>query len=199
MATPTACLRALQDAADRLDESPTKQQYEGLGLTPSASTIIRHFDGWNAAKREAGLATNPSRGPRVGPKPDDVAVSDDEWAALSQDQRWHYRNREHNTQRTLDRRDRLRAAVYEYKRDHRRCQRCGEPEPACLEFHHRDPAEKKRTVSELISYGHALETVRAEIEKCDVLCANCHRNEHYEVPDAVTPAGERGEALLDHD
>jgi hypothetical protein len=199
MATTTDCLHALQDAAATLDESPTKQQYEDLGLTPAASTILRHFDGWNAAKRAAGLATNPSRGSRVGPKPDDVDFTDEEWATLSQDQRWHYRNREHNTQRTLDRRDRLRAAVYEYKRDHCVCHRCGEGDPACLEFHHRDPDEKVRTVSELITYGNSLETVCEEIEKCDVLCANCHRREHYTVPDAVTPPEEPSVASLDLD
>ena len=108
MATTTDYLHALQDAAATLEESPTKQQYEDLGLTPAASTILRHFDGWNAAKREVGLDTNTSTGSRVGPMPDDVDFTDAELAALSQDQRWHYRNREHNTQRTLDRRDRLR-------------------------------------------------------------------------------------------
>ena len=196
MATTTDCLRALQDAAETLDDSPTKQQYEALGLTPAASTILRHFDGWNAAKRAAGLETNASTGSRVGSKPDDVDFTDAEWAALSQDQRWHYRNREHNTQRTLDRRDRLRGAVYEYKRDHCECARCGESHPACLEFHHRDPETKERTVSELITYGNSLETVRAEIEKCDVLCANCHRQEHYSVPDAVTPPEAAGKTSL---
>jgi hypothetical protein len=35
------CLEALQEAADVLGESPTKQQYEELGLTPAASTILR--------------------------------------------------------------------------------------------------------------------------------------------------------------
>lgn len=192
MATTTDCLQALQDAATTLGESPTKQQYEELGLTPAASTILRHFDSWNAAKRKAGLETNPSRGSRVGSKPDDVDFSDGEWAALSQDQRWHYRHVEHNTQRTIDRRDRLRAAVYEYKRDQCQCRRCGEGDPACLEFHHRDPDDKERAIGELITYGAGPEKLEAEIAKCDVLCANCHRKEHYTVPDAVTPAGDGG-------
>ena len=199
MATTTDCLQSLQDAAEMLDDSPTKQQYEQLDLTPAASTILRHFDGWNAAKRAAGLETNSSRGSRVMSMPDGVDFTDDEWAALSQDQRWHYRNVDHNTQRTLDRRDRLRAAVYEYKRDHCQCQRCGEGDPACLDFHHRNPDEKERAVGEMITYGYGVAKLEAEIEKCDVLCANCHRREHYEIPDAVTPPGAPSAATLDLD
>jgi len=50
--------------------------------------------GWNEAKGAAGLATNASTGTRIVPKPDDVELPDGlEWAELSQDQRWYYRNR----------------------------------------------------------------------------------------------------------
>jgi hypothetical protein len=45
----------------------------------------------------------------VGPKPDDVDITDGEWAELSVDRRWDYRNREQKLQQTLDRRGRLRA------------------------------------------------------------------------------------------
>ncbi|MFB6255847.1 MAG: hypothetical protein ABEH58_03825 [Haloplanus sp.] len=33
-------------------------------------------------------------------------------------------------------------------------------------------------------------------QNCDVLCANCHRREHYTVPDAVTPPEAGGETSL---
>jgi hypothetical protein len=200
MATRTDCLQALQAAAATLDASPTKQAYEELGRTPSASTILRHFDGWNAAKRAAGLDTNPSTGSRVAPKPDDVDIPDDTaWADLSADQRWHYRHVDANTARTRDRRAHLRAAVYEYKRDYCACARCGEGDPACLEFHHRDPDEKERAIGEMVTYGYALPKIRAEIEKCDVLCANCHRTQHYDVPEAVTPPGETLDSPFESD
>ncbi|MDH5018788.1 homing endonuclease associated repeat-containing protein [Halobacterium rubrum] len=104
MATREDCLSALEDAASRLDESPTKAQYERLDITPAASTILRHCGSWNDAKAQAGLSTNRSTGPRVEPKPDDVSVPDGEtWSSLSQDQRWHYRNRDLNAQRSRDR------------------------------------------------------------------------------------------------
>jgi hypothetical protein len=30
-------------------------------------------------------------------------------------------------------------------------------------------------VSEMIAGGYPVSTIQAEIDKCDVLCANCHR------------------------
>jgi hypothetical protein len=44
---------------------------------------------------------------------------------------------------------------------------------AALQFHHRDPAEKRFALS---SEGvtRALEAARAEARKCVLLCANCH-------------------------
>lgn len=58
------------------------------------------------------------------------------------------------------------------------CSRCPEDDGRCLDFHHPDPSEKKDDVSELVARGQSLRVVRAEIAKCVVLCANCHRMEH---------------------
>ena len=54
------------------------------------------------------------------------------------------------------------------------CARCGyDASLAALQFHHRDPAEKRFS---LAGHGAALafETLRAEARKCVLLCANCH-------------------------
>lgn len=56
------------------------------------------------------------------------------------------------------------------------CKNCGENDPACLDFHHRDPTEKEITVASAVQYSKA--KVLREIAKCDVLCANCHRKHH---------------------
>ena len=178
--TPEECIDALWEAAERLDESPTKAQYESLGLQPASGTIIRQIGGWNDAKRAAGLETAPSTGERVGPKPDDVDVTDREWTSMSVDQRWHYRNPERNLQRTLDRRARLRAWVNERKAQ-RGCRDCGEDDPACLDLHHQAPDEKERAVGELITHGYGRDRLREELTACAVLCANCHRQEHHDV------------------
>ena len=187
MTSEDDCVRALREAAERLGESPTKAAYEDLGLTPASATIQRVMGSWNEAKEAAGLATNPSTGSRVEPKPDDVELPAGlEWADLSQDQRWHYRNREWNRERTLDRRARHRAWVYEQKRRSNGCVRCDESDPACLDYHHREDADKDMTVCEMVTHGYSKDKLRAEMDgKCVILCANCHRKEHYEVPDHV--------------
>lgn len=172
------CVDALREAATRLGKSPTKAEYEELGLRPGSATIIRVVGGWNEAKQKAGLETEPSTGSRVKSKPDDVTIPDGkEWEELSVDQRWHYRNVEQNTERTLARRSRLRAWVNERKRE-RGCRTCGETDPACLDFHHEDPASKKMAMTDLVTYGYGQEKLRNEMAKCEVLCANCHRIEH---------------------
>lgn len=58
--------------------------------------------------------------------------------------------------------------------------RCPEKHPACLTFHHRDPAKKTFGIRQAISDRTPWETVVTEIEKCDVLCMNCHAKLHYE-------------------
>ncbi len=65
------------------------------------------------------------------------------------------------------------------------CTRCSDPHPHyVLEFHHRDPASKLANVSELVNAG-TMRQLLAEIAKCDVLCANCHRAVGWEAPHAA--------------
>ena len=182
--TERECVAALEAAAERLGESPTKAQYEALGLTPASATIVRVMGGWNAAKEAAGLETEPSRGSRLEPKPDDVVLPDGQnWADLSVDQRWHYRNVDRNTERTLERRSELRAWVHEFKRTSGGCRRCDETDPACLDFHHVDEDGKEMSISRLVTHGYSRQRLLDEIEKCEILCANCHRKLHYDAPD----------------
>ena len=57
--------------------------------------------------------------------------------------------------------------------------KCGEDHWACLEFHHRNPEEKEYTISYLCHSSLGKKRILKEIEKCDVMCANCHRKYHY--------------------
>jgi len=54
------------------------------------------------------------------------------------------------------------------------CLDCGNRYPSyVMEFDHRDPKEK----SFCLATGHnkSLDKLLAEVDKCDVVCANCHR------------------------
>jgi hypothetical protein len=53
------CRKGLEKAVQRLGHSPSIREYRSLGISPNASTIKRHFGGWNAAKEAVGLDTNP--------------------------------------------------------------------------------------------------------------------------------------------
>lgn len=52
---------------------------------------------------------------------------------------------------------------------------------AALEFHHKDPMMKDATVKNIIS--GSWEKIQEEIKKCVLLCANCHRENHYKEVD----------------
>ena len=55
------------------------------------------------------------------------------------------------------------------------CVDCGERDPIVLEFDHVDRAAKEFTMGFLATRGYAWATVLAELAKCEVRCANCHR------------------------
>jgi Fe-S-cluster-containing dehydrogenase component len=67
---------------------------------------------------------------------------------------------------------------YEIVGQRMKCLKCGESDIACLDFHHRNPAEKDGNVVHMARYGN-VEKALAEAAKCDVLCSNCHRKLHY--------------------
>ena len=51
--------------------------------------------------------------------------------------------------------------------------------PYVMDFDHRDPSTKIDKVSRLASQTTSRERLLAEIEKCDLVCANCHRERTY--------------------
>jgi hypothetical protein len=59
-----------------------------------------------------------------------------------------------------------------------KCSICGEDRIWCLDFHHTNPSEKEGSVSHMIQAPNKL---KSELEKCIVLCANCHRDVHYQM------------------
>lgn len=60
------------------------------------------------------------------------------------------------------------------------CQNCGYDKCArALHFHHQDPSIKDGNISQMItSQKVKWELIQAELDKCILLCANCHAEEH---------------------
>ena len=59
------------------------------------------------------------------------------------------------------------------------CMKCGESRIYTLDFHHKDPTIKDETIARMTSNRNKVEDIQKEIEKCVVLCSNCHREFHY--------------------
>ncbi|PSQ37951.1 hypothetical protein BRD13_08600 [Halobacteriales archaeon SW_5_70_135] len=195
MVTETECIEALQEAARRLGESPTKTEYEKLDIQPSSTTIVRVVGGWNEAKTLANLETYTQKeagGTEIAPKPGSVEIPDDEtWTELTAQQRWYYKNRKRRIAVKDERRVELRQWFRERKRDEHECARCEESRPAALDFHH-DGEGKQKGVTQMVNHGYSKTRVEEEISRCTVLCANCHRKEHYDgtAPAELPPAPE---------
>jgi hypothetical protein len=73
--------------------------------------------------------------------------------------------------RSRERKAANQAFIIEYLKTHP-CVDCGETDLLVLEFDHL--RDKKENISRLIA-THELKWLKEEIEKCDVVCANCHR------------------------
>lgn len=54
------------------------------------------------------------------------------------------------------------------------CVDCGEDDPLTLEFDHVSGV-KKNDVSNMVSQNYGVDAIRSELEKCEIVCANCHR------------------------
>ena len=61
-----------------------------------------------------------------------------------------------------------------------RCQLCGNSNPIVMEFHHRNPDEKKMAISNMAKNRYSNENIQKEMDKCDILCSNCHRIHHHQ-------------------
>jgi len=63
--------------------------------------------------------------------------------------------------------------VFDYLLEHP-CVDCGEADLDLLDFDH-VRGEKRNIISRMVNNNVSIETLRSEIDKCDIRCANCHR------------------------
>ena len=93
---------------------------------------------------------------------------------------WHQRNKEKRLARIYERK----AAIHDYMQNMKsqlHCVVCGQRHPATLHFHHLNSDDKVFNISDAVNRGLSLDRIKKEIEKCIVLCANCHFKRHYDI------------------
>ena len=78
-----------------------------------------------------------------------------------------------------ERKQRIRKEIQEYRKD-KSCIRCGFADYRAIDFHHRDPAQKVISISEMAGKGWSWIKMQTELDKCDPLCRNCHAIFHAE-------------------
>jgi hypothetical protein len=91
---------------------------------------------------------------------------------------WYKKNKTKHIGYVRNRDRKIKDWLKEYKQT-LKCEYCEENNPACLEFHHTNPKDKKFSIVRINDYM-SWKDLKSEIEKCRVLCANCHRKEHYD-------------------
>lgn len=90
------------------------------------------------------------------------------------------RQKAHLAKMARNRRERARLEVQELKAKNP-CSDCGGFfHFSAMDFDHRDAQDKRVEISRIIGRGVCWTTLRAELEKCDLVCANCHRVREYE-------------------
>jgi len=57
------------------------------------------------------------------------------------------------------------------------CAKCDEKEPCCLDYHHTGD-DKEVAIATALNQGWGKVRMQKEIDKCILVCANCHRKIH---------------------
>lgn len=103
-----------------------------------------------------------------------MPYKDKEKQKRAQQKHYQEHKKEYND-RVRNRRKKNRKLIWDIK-SNKKCKICGEDHPACLVFHH--IRDKSNTIANYIRSGVAIDKLLKEIDKCEVLCANCHMKLH---------------------
>lgn len=109
--------------------------------------------------------------------PSHVEMSQKEWEKLSYHGQYYRAEKRREIKRKTRRKRRKKKREWLDKvKGTKSCQKCGEDESVCLDFHHKEA--KDFELSQAVNRDKSYEDIKNEIEKCVVLCANCHRKHH---------------------
>lgn len=90
---------------------------------------------------------------------------------------WYWKNREKRILQIRKYQNKIKFFIRKYKIE-KGCKNCSENYWACLEFHHREK-NKEFNIGRIQAKGWGMEKIMIELNKCDVLCSNCHRKLHH--------------------
>jgi hypothetical protein len=95
--------------------------------------------------------------------------------------RKHYaNNKEYYYKRNIRRKEETRQWLASLK-ENTPCSICNSIYPqTAMDWHHRNPKEKSFTIAASINCGYGKEKILKEVEKCDLVCAVCHRILEFE-------------------
>ncbi len=88
---------------------------------------------------------------------------------------WYQQNKKVHIKRVAKNKRDVRDLVHNLKVG-KTCSRCPEDHVACLDFHHL--ANKRFNIGGAYRH-HSKASILKEISNCILLCANCHRKEHF--------------------
>ncbi|UCD20840.1 MAG: hypothetical protein JSW08_03665 [archaeon] len=91
--------------------------------------------------------------------------------------KWYSKNRESEIAHVKRRRKEIRKWCMDHKSE-LKCSKCGEDHPATLEFHHKK-GKKDKSIAYMSYFGYSIKRIKKEMDKCVVLCSNCHKKEHH--------------------
>ena len=90
---------------------------------------------------------------------------------------YYLKNKKLCRQKADDRKEKIKEWYIDYK-SKQKCEICFESCPACLDFHHINDEEKEICVAQAVARNWSISNIKKEIDKCVVVCANCHRKIH---------------------
>ena len=92
--------------------------------------------------------------------------------------KWYNKHKQSEVAHVRRRKKEIRKWLDNYKKT-LKCSNCDENHPAALEFHHISKKDKENAITNMVYNGNSIEKIKKEIEKCRVLCSNCHKKLHY--------------------
>lgn len=113
--------------------------------------------------------------------PDNLDFDKSEWLDMSYDMQYYHANE--NVQDSIREREQKHKDWFNHLKTRTGCRVCEETVPEALVYHH---IEEKSFSLNVKKAETSKEKLKSEMDKCVLLCANCHRKEH---------AGKLGEDL----